>query len=400
MPRERINIGSLFRPHLTKKSGVAVLRITQIYNYLAPPTTGGHRYERQMAEALGSMEDVRFRRVALHKRLAWLRRYVMPIENLRALPMLKGEDLVIFNSSQYHYMLPLMAMLKPLLKGRMAVTHHHFEGLTARGATGRFRAHLEHKMLSMADIIIAPSKYVEDECRRRWPEKRIFYWPIPFVSLPEEANGSRKCLPEDLEQEGDAISKEGLLRIVSVGSIEPRKGYERLLQAMAMLRERNIRVHLEIAGRERSEAYAEALHRYASANHLDVTFRGYVSDEEKRAFYSSGDIYAMSSVAEGFGIVMAEAMGEGLPVVAFDNSGIPYTVKHEVNGLLVSEGDLAGYADAITRLVEDPSLRRRLGEGARATRAALPTYDDFRQSIQASLKDLECRSDRSSDSLD
>jgi glycosyltransferase involved in cell wall biosynthesis len=60
-------------------------------------------------------------------------------------------------------------------------------------------------------------------------------------------------------------------------------------------------------------------------------------------------------------MVYLEAAARGLPVAAFDSLGVPLVVRHGETGLLVPEGDIAAYAEALRRLLRDPQLRSRLG---------------------------------------
>lgn len=78
------------------------------------------------------------------------------------------------------------------------------------------------------------------------------------------------------------------------------------------------------------------------------------------------DLFAMPSLWEGLPLSLVLAMGAGLPVVATRVAGIPEVVQHDVTGLLVSPGSSSELAQALARLVEDASLRRSLGERARA----------------------------------
>jgi glycosyltransferase involved in cell wall biosynthesis len=78
------------------------------------------------------------------------------------------------------------------------------------------------------------------------------------------------------------------------------------------------------------------------------------------------DIFAMPSYWEGLPLSMVLAMGAGLPVVASRVAGIPEVVKDRVSGLLVEPGDSAQLARALATLVQDPALRLRLGDEARA----------------------------------
>lgn len=78
------------------------------------------------------------------------------------------------------------------------------------------------------------------------------------------------------------------------------------------------------------------------------------------------DLFAMPSLWEGLPLSLVLAMGAGLPVVTTRVAGIPEVVQHDVSGLLVSPGKSDELADALARVVEDASLRRSLGEQARA----------------------------------
>jgi glycosyltransferase involved in cell wall biosynthesis len=83
------------------------------------------------------------------------------------------------------------------------------------------------------------------------------------------------------------------------------------------------------------------------------------------AAYQSCDILLFPSRLEGFGIVPAEALACGRPVVTTNASALPEVVDHEQNGLLVARNDVAGYADAVRRLGDDAGLRRQFGAHGR-----------------------------------
>ena len=80
---------------------------------------------------------------------------------------------------------------------------------------------------------------------------------------------------------------------------------------------------------------------------------------------AASDIFAMPSYWEGLPLSMVLAMGAGLPVVASKVAGIPEVVNNRVSGLLVDPGDSTQLARALTVLVQDPTLRSRLGAAAR-----------------------------------
>lgn len=94
-----------------------------------------------------------------------------------------------------------------------------------------------------------------------------------------------------------------------------------------------------------------------------VRFLGGLNREAIRAFYRAGNVFVCPSTwEEPFGLVNAEAMAAGLPVIASDAGGIPEIVQHEQNGLLVPKDDPDALATAILRLVDDTEARRRMTE--------------------------------------
>jgi glycosyltransferase involved in cell wall biosynthesis len=81
------------------------------------------------------------------------------------------------------------------------------------------------------------------------------------------------------------------------------------------------------------------------------------------------DILIHPSKSEGLGTAVIDAMALGVPPIAFAVGGVPEVIVNEASGVLVSPGDTDAFAKQIGRLVDDPALRARLGEGARARSA-------------------------------
>ena len=105
----------------------------------------------------------------------------------------------------------------------------------------------------------------------------------------------------------------------------------------------------------------------------DVFFAGRVEDTDKARFYKTAQIFvAPSTGQESFGIVLLEAMAAGCAVVASDIHGYKRVVQRNVSGLLVEPRDPDALALALERLVCEPDLRRRIGDGG-ARRA--PEFD-------------------------
>ena len=171
-------------------------------------------------------------------------------------------------------------------------------------------------------------------------------------------------------------SNDGLVRLLSVGSVVPVKGYDLLAAAVATLRDMPWR--LTIAGdRTRNLAAAARLDAAISAHGLGdrVAVLGAVPPERIAELYLAADVFVLASRFEGYGMALAEAIAHGLPVVSTMAGAIPDTVPAGT-GLLVPPDDVAALAQALRRLIGDRSERQRLAMNARAAATRLPTWQE------------------------
>lgn len=152
--------------------------------------------------------------------------------------------------------------------------------------------------------------------------------------------------------------------IICVGRLTPAKGQAILLDAIARLRREGRHLRLRIVGDGPDRAMLE---RFAAENQLGdaVIFTGAVNQDQIRALYAAADIFALASFAEGIPVVLMEAMAMSIPCVTTWITGIPELIRNGEDGLLVAPSDAAGLAQAIARLMDDPELRRQLGEAGR-----------------------------------
>lgn len=171
-------------------------------------------------------------------------------------------------------------------------------------------------------------------------------------------------------------SNDGLVRLLSVGSVVPIKGYDVLIAAVATLADMPWR--LTIAGdRTRNPAAVAQLYADIETHGLGdrVAVLGAVPPERVMELFLASDIFVLASRFEGYGMAVAEAIAHGLPVVSTMVGAIPQTVPAGT-GLLVPPNDPAALAQALRRLIGDPAERRRLATNARAAAAWLPTWQD------------------------
>jgi glycosyltransferase involved in cell wall biosynthesis len=158
--------------------------------------------------------------------------------------------------------------------------------------------------------------------------------------------------------------------ILFVGTIEPRKNLDRLMEAYALLLERRPGTpDLVIAGAlpaSRNALFAGAASVAKARDRTRLT--GYVSDDERQRLYREASMLVLPSLDEGFGIPALEAMTMGVPVVASNRGAVPEVVGDA--GILVDPEDVSALAMAIEGVLDDGPLRRRMGDSgvARAAR--------------------------------
>ncbi|HEY1015870.1 MAG TPA: glycosyltransferase [Herpetosiphonaceae bacterium] len=164
--------------------------------------------------------------------------------------------------------------------------------------------------------------------------------------------------------------------LLFVGRIEPLKGIDTLLRAMALLADRRPsmrgQVCLAIIGGDRREtpdqwsAEMRRLRRLQGDLGIGelVTFQGSQNQRRLPVFYSASDMVIVPSHYESFGMVALEAMACGTPVIASNVGGLTYTVRDGVTGLLVPREDPEALAEKIAELLDDEPRRRQLGRQA------------------------------------
>ncbi|NMI01341.1 MSMEG_0565 family glycosyltransferase [Pseudonocardia acidicola] len=200
---------------------------------------------------------------------------------------------------------------------------------------------------------------------------------VDIDRFPAPAPEYRAALRERIGAGADAAS--GKFVFLAVGGVEPRKGTVHAFRALAELkRERGPQAVLAIVGGHSFQdytAYRDAA--LASLPELgltlgeDVVLLGTVDETELAGWYHAADALSFPSVKEGWGLVVLEAMGAGLPVIASD---LPVFGEYLVDGqsaLLPAVADHEALADAMRAMVDDAALRERL---AAAGSAVLPRF--------------------------
>jgi glycosyltransferase involved in cell wall biosynthesis len=178
------------------------------------------------------------------------------------------------------------------------------------------------------------------------------------------------------------------LQLLAIGSIVPRKAYDILVRALATTADKPWR--LTIAGpSDRNPDALAALHAAIRETGLGdrIALIGAVSTAELDKLYATADIFLMPSLYEGYGMVLAEAMARGLPIVCTTGGAAAETVPADAS-LKVLPGNEKALSDAILRVLNDAALRRRMGEASWAAGQKLPRWDDTARIIAGVIKEL------------
>jgi glycosyltransferase involved in cell wall biosynthesis len=219
----------------------------------------------------------------------------------------------------------------------------------------RYLERVVPRSIERADMVLADSVHTCSDLVELFavpPERvRVIYPGVDtrFRPQPERGEGARL-------RERYAIGDRAY--VLSVGTLQPRKNYVRLIQAFARLQaSKEADIQLLIAGGRGwlcEDVLAEA------EQHDSVRLLGFVEDRDLPALYRGAALFAFLSLYEGFGLPVLEAMACGVPVVCSRTSSLP-----EVAGdaaLLVDPLDVDGLEEALTQALEDDELRRGMVE--------------------------------------
>jgi D-inositol-3-phosphate glycosyltransferase len=199
-----------------------------------------------------------------------------------------------------------------------------------------------------------------------------------FAPLPREAARAALGLRDD-----DRV-------LLNVGRIEPIKGLDRLVGALALMKSNRPEVRplvIHVGGAVRDSARnsngsglgpedfsspsqreeVRRITKLAAEAGVSENFRfmGARPQSDLPTFYSAADTLAITSRYETFGLVALEAAACALPAVAFDTGGLSGAIENGGSGLLVPDGDLDAFSDAALQILTSPEMRARLGRRAR-----------------------------------
>lgn len=173
-------------------------------------------------------------------------------------------------------------------------------------------------------------------------------------------------------------------RLLAIGSVIPRKGYDVLLDALAGLGDLAFRLTIIGSLTLDPKTAAAIAARAAAFPEGRVRLLGACPEAAVEAAFAQADLFVHPALFEGYGMVLAEALRRGLPVIATTGGAAAETVPDGA-GLKVPPGNVPALRDAVRLAITDVALRRRLADAAFAAGRDLPSWADGARAIAARL---------------
>jgi phosphatidylinositol alpha-1,6-mannosyltransferase len=258
----------------------------------------------------------------------------------------------------------VMALALRLLTGTPYICYVHGEEMSIAAAS-RELAWLARRVLDRAELVIANSRNTGSILRRDWQ------LTADGLGILHPGVDTRLFVPAAR----DLRIREGLgwgdrPVILTVGRLQKRKGHDRLIEALAVIKRAVPDVLYAVVGDGEERTALEELSR---REHVadSVQFLGELEDARMVQCYQQCDVFALPNREvdgdiEGFGIVLLEAQACGKPVVAGMSGGTAETMRVGESGEIVDCRTAGPLAESVSRLLLDPDRRRRMGEAGRA----------------------------------
>jgi glycosyltransferase involved in cell wall biosynthesis len=337
---------------------------------LTTPNGGGALIER--ARSLGLPVEV-LPHLFLRRQFPFVGYYALGPIAVRAL--LRRRRVALLHTHCHSAAVPILAaatgMRLPLV--------YHVHDFDRRWVTSRTLRVLNRPRSLTVAVSGAVAKWVRDQGVD--PQRiRTVYNGIQLAAFPD---GAREHVRSSFEIGSHEIA------LVLPGRIEPRKGQEDLIRALAdpVLRNLPIRAFFIGAPARGYESYDAAVRELVGELGLSdrVSFVGF--RENVPVLLVGFDLAVLPSRREAFGRVVIESMHAGLPIVGYAEAGLPELVREGTDGFLVRSGDAAALAHQISVVASDAALRSRLGAAARS-RAQEFSHLRFVARIEAIYREL------------
>ncbi len=263
----------------------------------------------------------------------------------------------------YHSYYKAPDLLGPWVCKLLGIKYVIFQGIYSTKRRRRLKTlpgfFMNRAALVRADHVITNKLEDLDNLKRLLPEHRLSYiapgiYPQAFQRSGREGAAFRR------QWGGNGVPV--ILTAAMFRNDVKSQGLAWLIQCCSKLAREDVSFLLVVAGSGPMEKALKALAERCIPGRY--RFVGRIKRREMYRFYSAGDLFAFPGIRESLGMVFLEAQSCSLPVVAFDNGGIPEVVDNGETGLLVPMFQETAFVNALTRLIRDKDLRAGMGERA------------------------------------
>jgi len=180
---------------------------------------------------------------------------------------------------------------------------------------------------------------------------------VPIININKSSFYFRSVYPD--------LSRKDQIDLLFVGAINERKGIKFLLQALSLMKEKNIFLNLIGPGDEIT-SYSRLSESLGLGKR--VVFHGYLNNDDSLfTFYRNADIFILPSFSEGMPRVLYEAMSQGVPVITTPVNSIPYLFEDGKDCLFTQPGNAEDMSEKIHRLIHEKNLNSYLANNAYKT---------------------------------
>ena len=326
--------------------------------------TGGQIYDRNLIHTINNVDGYDANYGVIGTTYKRSKNPIAYLTHIKEAEKFSSNNLFITNSSYCIRFFPLMIWMRYVKRKPVYVVHHHFIYHQFKGIQRTLFKNFEKWFLKLSSKVIIPSPYVYDLMKDIRKEKDLLFWPIPFEKKV-------KHLPSPIPG-----------HLTYMGTIEPRKGLKYLMEALEILQTRyGNDYQLDIIGKIVDKEYYSSLTDYIAQHNLNVKFHGFLSREELEQLLSTTDVFTFPSLLEGYGMVLVEAQTYSLPIICFNNSAMPYTVKDGINGFVVDNKNTEQFAEKLQLLLSDRSLRDKMGKEALRHASTTTSPEEYKEIV-------------------
>ena len=263
------------------------------------------------------------------------------------LPRLSEYDFIVLNNFAS---VTAQWLMRYQLRGKRWL----FWGERLRRQLSPWKAFMQRKLvgpLARAAAIVGIGSDAEKDYRRRFPATRHFC--IPY-----------HCDLTKFFQQRRPHESSSAATFFFCGQMIRRKGVDLLLAAFERLVVKGLDIRLLLVGREAK--LPELLGGITDSARARIRYGGFQPPDKLPIFFAQADVFVLPSRHEGWGVVINQALGAGLPVICSDEVGAGADlVEENINGLHFAAGDLDGLQYCLERLAKSPQLARQWGEASR-----------------------------------